>query len=119
MVQDVPLEYIFPLLDVPLVVVLLDGQLGLFEGILEPSIQFAYQEDQLQDAAQSDPDVLLAVAGVVLGEDQFRPELLHDPMAEVVVLVEVDLLSHLCLVESPINRTQLLFDNYRLSLEVG
>lgn len=44
-------------------------------------------------------DDLALVTGVVLGEDQLCPELLDDPMREIVVLEQVYLLTHFALVK--------------------
>ena len=46
------------------------------------------------------------MAGVVLGQDQLRPELLDDPVREVVVLEEVYLLPHLRFVEVAVETAQ-------------
>lgn len=50
------------------------------------------------------------MAGVVLGQDQFGPELLDDPMGEVVVLEKVYLLSNFWFVEVAVETAESVLD---------
>ena len=47
---------------------------------------------------------------VMLGQNQLRPQLLDYPVTEIVVLVQIDLLSHFLLTKTAIDLCQFFLD---------
>jgi hypothetical protein len=99
LIQNVPFKDLLALLYIESAVSLADRNLCVFEGALVLAVQLADQEDDLENAAEAEVDLCSAVADVMLGQNQLCPELLDDPVAEIVVFVKVDLLPYLLLVE--------------------
>ena len=118
-VEDVPLEYLFAVVDVLLHVAFKNGLLSLIETALVLAVELADEENQLQNAAQSGVDLALIVAGVVLGEDQLGPQFLDDPVAEIIVLVEIYLLAELFFAEMGVDFGQFLLNFGGFLLERG
>lgn len=96
-----------------------EGALRLLDRQHAAAAQLHYQEDHLEDVAGSDIDFLLRVSSTVLGQNEFRPQILHDPMRKIVMLVHIDPHPHLMLAKLRIVVLELGADALVLPLEGG
>ena len=96
----------------------LDGSFGLPKGKLKLAAELTYEKDELENPTQPNADDFFLVVGIVLGEDELGPEFLDDPVAEKVVLVQIDLLTDLALVELGVDSSQVLLDKGGILLQL-
>lgn len=86
MVEDIILEDVLALTNIVSILFAPNGAFSLLERIFELPIQLRNQEDELQNPAHPVFHCFSFMTGVVLSQDQLCPQLLDDPMREIIVL---------------------------------
>lgn len=104
------LQDFLPLPDVLQVTFSLEGLNSVIKRDESAATDLRNEEDDLQDLGQSGVKFVLGVVRIKLGEDKLDPEFADDGLGEVVVLEQVNLISHLRPFELAVGFFEFLFD---------
>ena len=85
-VQNISLENILSFLNVAILLPLFNRCFCLLERTLILSIEFTYEKYQLQYPTKSNFDFFSTMNSIVLCQDKFSPQILNNPMTEIIIL---------------------------------